>query len=66
MHTYIYREEINTPAKLKLSVKVSNEGNSRNTYRHIQRIFVKSICIYNYLYMWSSVVEKRIAKTDKL
>lgn len=35
MHTYIYREEINTPAKLKLSVKLSNEGNSRNTYRHI-------------------------------
>ena len=45
MHTYIYREEINTPAKLKLSVKLSNEGNSRNTYRHI---------IYRE-YMWSDL-----------
>lgn len=36
---------------------------------HIDILYIENICeaicIYNYLYMWSSVVEKRIAKTDK-
>lgn len=59
MHTYIYREEINTPAKLKLSVKVSNEGNSRNTYRHIiYREYLWSRFVYIITYICGVVLLK--------